>query len=112
VKSRAFRLAPRARDRFEEIAEWTRGRFGPAQARVYLNQIIERCERLASGELPSRSCRDVFVLDLREDLRFVRAGRHLIIFVDTGREVVVIDFLHQSSDLTRRLGALGGDEAR
>jgi plasmid stabilization system protein ParE len=46
----------------------------------------------------------MFADDLREDLRFARAGNHFVIFVETPDEVLIVDFLHQSADIAGRLG--------
>ncbi len=46
-----------------------------------------------------KSCRDVFVPELRDDLRFTRCGQHYILFLDRQREVAVVDIIHQRRDL-------------
>ena len=63
-----------------------------------------RCRTIADGALHHKSCRTVFADDLREDLRFTRAGQHYVIFIETAQEVVIVDFLHQSANIAGRLG--------
>ena len=46
----------------------------------------------------------MFADDLREDLRFARAGQHFVIFIETVDQVLIVDFMHQSADIAGRLG--------
>lgn len=39
-------------------------------------------------------------------LRFIRAGRHFVVYAEIGEEVVVLDVIHGRADLPRRLKAL------
>ena len=89
-----------------DIALWTSGRFGERQAAVYEEELIERCAAVASGAAASQSCRQIVDPDLPEDLRFARAGRHFIVFVEDRDKVVIVEFLHAQSDLPARLSAL------
>lgn len=54
----------------------------------------------------SQDCRRLIDSDLPEDLRFARAGQHFVIFIEYTEQVIVIDFLHNRTDLPRRLAAL------
>lgn len=58
------------------IGEWTVGQFGERQAEAYLEVLISQCNKIAGGLAHVQSCRDVFAPDLRDDLRFSRAGQH------------------------------------
>ena len=40
--------------------------------------------------------------------RFIRAGRHFVVYLEIGAEIVVVDVIHGRADLPRRLKALGG----
>ena len=84
--------------------DWTFDKFGPLQADRYRDLLIDRCEAVAAGTAQHQSCRVMFADDLREDLRFARAGQHFIIFVDGPNQVLIVDFLHQSADISGRLG--------
>ncbi len=78
--------------------------FGAAQSKRYTDQLIARRKAVARGHASHQSCRMIFADDLREDLRFARAGQHFVIFVETEAAVLIVDFLHQSADIAGRLG--------
>jgi plasmid stabilization system protein ParE len=103
--SRRWRLTPRAEEALFEIALWTIDRFGPAQADAYEAEIIGRCEALARGDLPGQDCSALAEAGA-EGLRFIRAGRHFVVYVEIGEEVVVLDVVHGRADLPHRLRAL------
>ena len=70
-------------------------------------------EAIAKGEAASRSC--AVLVSGAEDLRFVRAGEHFLVFLDRPDEVIVVDILHSRSDLPRHVAALSAlidDEGR
>jgi plasmid stabilization system protein ParE len=104
--SRRWRLTPRAEDALVEIALWTIRRFGPGQADIYEAELIARCEALARGDLAGQDC-SVLAGEGR-GLRFIRAGRHFVVYTVLGEEVVVLDVIHGRADLPRRLKALHG----
>ena len=101
---RRYLLSERAKSSFREIGLYSRERYGVEQMRFYLDGLLDRCKSLAAGHVPHQSCRVMFADDLREDLRFARAGNHFVIFVETAEEVLIVDFLHQSADISGRLG--------
>ncbi|MEO1679562.1 MAG: type II toxin-antitoxin system RelE/ParE family toxin [Pseudomonadota bacterium] len=57
-----------------------------------------------SGQAHSRSCG--ILVDDAEDLRFVRAGEHFLVFLDLPKEAVIVDILHARRDLPRHVAAL------
>ena len=64
------------------------------------------------GRAHSRSC--AVLVDGAEDLRFLRAGEHFLVFLDRPDEVIIVDILHSRSDLPRNVEALvmlSGDES-
>ena len=95
---------PKAEARLEDISEWTVLHFGPIQAESYVADLLDRCRAVAEGTAHTQSCRAVFAPDLREDLRFARAGQHFVVFIETAAEIVVVDFIHQRADLPGKLG--------
>jgi plasmid stabilization system protein ParE len=103
--SRRWRLTPRAEEALVEIARWTIDHFGPAQADIYEAELIGRCEALARGDIPGQDC-SALAGEGAEGLRFIRAGRHFVVYVEIGDEVVVLDVVHGRTDLPRRLNAL------
>ena len=101
---RQFVFSDRAEASFESILEWTYENHGGRQLDKYRDILLDRCRGLAAGTAQHQSCRVMFADDLREDLRFARAGQHFVIFVDGPNEVLIVDFLHQSADISGRLG--------
>lgn len=89
-----------------EIALWTIRRFGAAQADAYETELIGRCEALARHELTGQDCARL-VGEGAEGLRFIRAGRHFVVYLEMEDEVVIVDVIHGRADLPQRLKALG-----
>ena len=89
-----------------DIAIWTVETFGPRQAAAYEEDLIAACLRIAAGTAQSQDCRRIIDPDLPEDLRFVRAGQHFVVFVEDAEQVIIIDFLHSRTDLPRHLANL------
>tara|TARA_R100000935_G_C2784822_1_gene143307 strand:- start:142 stop:477 length:336 start_codon:yes stop_codon:yes gene_type:complete len=102
--SRSFRLTRRAEDSLVEIARWTIETFGPRQAGIYESELLARCEAIVNGQAHSRSC--AILVDDAEDLRYLRAGEHFLVFLDQPDEVIIVDILHSRSDLPRHIAAL------
>ena len=100
-------FTPEAEASLDAISEWTLMQFGPHQAKTYLTELLARCHQLAEGSANHQSCREVFAADLRDDLRFTRSGQHFVVFVETGTEVVVVDFIHSRMDLPGKIAGLG-----
>ncbi|WP_112309345.1 type II toxin-antitoxin system RelE/ParE family toxin [Pseudogemmobacter bohemicus] len=101
-----WRLTRAAEAALIDIANWTLETFGPRQAAAYEEDLIARCQEIASGTALSQECRRLIDPDLPENLRFVRAGQHFVIFIEDAAQVIIIDFLHGRSDLPRRLANL------
>ena len=99
-----FVFSDRAEASFESILEWTFENYGGRQLDKYRDILLERCRAIGQGSALHQSCRVMFADDLREDLRFARAGNHFVIFVESADEVQIVDFLHQSADIAGRLG--------
>lgn len=102
--SRSFRLTRRAEASLVEIAQWTIDTFGPRQAEIYEAELLARCEAILDGQAYSRRCS--ILVDGAEDLRFIRAGEHFLVFLDRPDEVIIVDVLHSRSDLPRHVAAL------
>ena len=96
-------LSPRAERSLDDVLTYSRQHFGDARAKRYATGLLDRCRMVAKGHLPHQCCREFFATDLREDLRFVRAGQHFVIFIDRGTRIMIVDFLHQSADSGSRL---------
>lgn len=89
-----------------DIFLWSFEQFGPLQAEKYLDDIIERCNQLASGTLPSRSCRDFITPEEGRDYRYFSTGSHFIIFAATQTACQILAVEHQSTNLPARIAAL------
>ena len=104
---RPWRLTRRAETALIEIAHWTHETFGPRQAAAYEEDRIASCQDIASGRAYTQDCRRLIDSGLPEDLRFARCGQHFIIFIQDDAQVIILDFLHNRTDLPRRLSELG-----
>ena len=102
--SRSFRLTRRAEASLVEIARWTIETFGAHQAEIYEVELLARCAAIVNGQAHSRSC--AVLVDGAEDLRFLRAGEHFLVFLDRPDAVIIVDILHSRSDLPRHVAAL------
>ena len=102
--SRSFRLTRRAEASLTEIGRWTIENFGLRQAELYEAELLNCCERILNGQAHSRSC--AVLVDDVEDLRFIRAGEHFLVFLDRSDEVIIVDILHSRSDLSRHVASL------
>jgi toxin ParE1/3/4 len=100
---KAIELSPRAERSLDDILTYSRARFGDPRARRYAKGLMDRCRMVAKGHLVHQSCRSFFAEDLHEDLRFIRAGQHFVVFIERGNRIVIVDFLHQSADIGNRL---------
>lgn len=101
-----WRLTPRAEESLVDIALWTLETFGPRQAEIYENELLDRCVALATGRAASRDCSILLGADRDVDLRYARAGEHFLVFLDLSDELVIIDILHGKSDLPARIAAI------
>ncbi|WP_281968952.1 type II toxin-antitoxin system RelE/ParE family toxin [Roseovarius nanhaiticus] len=102
--SRSFRLTRRAEASLVEIARWTIETFGPRQSELYEAELLNRCEGILSGAAHSRSC--AALVNEADDLRFIRAGEHFVVFWDQPEEIVIVDILHSRCDLSCHVAAL------
>lgn len=104
MASRRIRLLPDADRSLDRIAEWTRDRFGPRQAEVYVGRLLAGIDRLGEGTLRGRNARAAWGDGVREGLLFVRVERHVVLFLEEPGEVVVVAVLHEAMDLPGRVG--------
>ena len=101
------RLTLRAEARLAEIAAWTFDRFGPAQASAYEAELLRRIDALTRAEAVSRPCAALLPGSAgARDLRYIRAGRHYLIFVERAEAIVILDFVHASRNLEKVLADL------
>ncbi|MFN7057040.1 type II toxin-antitoxin system RelE/ParE family toxin [Hyphomonas sp.] len=108
--AKPWRLTRRAEAALIEIAHWTHETFGPRQAEAYEEDLIACCRDIAAGTALTQDCRRLIDPDLPEDLRLARSGQHFIVFVEAEEQVIIIDFLHNRTDLPRHLSGLMKDD--
>lgn len=101
MTEKVWRLSHRAFQSMIEIGEWSNNQFGDQQADKYLQELIAQCKALANGTAHSQSCKLLIGADATDDLRFTRVGRHFIIYAATPARIDIVDFVHQSRDLTK-----------
>lgn len=103
---RHFKFAPIAEESLDGIHDWTLVHFGPLKAQAYTSDLLERCFAVGEGTVVHQSCRAAFIADMRDDLRFTRSGQHHVIFIESGTEVLIVDFVHSKLDIVGRLERL------
>lgn len=108
--AKPWRLTRRAEAALIDIANWTYETFGARQAEAYEEDLIACCREIASGIARTQDCRSLIDPDLPEDLRFARSGQHFIVFIEEDAQVIIIDFLHNRTDLPRHLSGLNPDD--
>lgn len=99
--NRSFRLTSRAEASLTEIARWTIETFRLRQAEFYEAELPNCCERILNDRAHSRSC--AVLVDDVEDLWFIMAGEHFLVFLDRSDEVIIVDILHSLSDVPRHV---------
>lgn len=104
--SRPFELTPFAKTSLVEIVVWTVENFGNQQADLYEILMLKTCEDIAARTAQVRDC-SYLTGDARPSgIMFARAGRHFVLFQETGERVVILDFLHSASNLVFQVKAL------
>lgn len=101
----SVRFTRRAAAALADIADWTYGRFGPAQAESYRDELIAACRALVRAS-PTERRVEGFKIGNGDDVRYVRAAMHFIVFRRRESEVAILDLLHVRSDLASRLEQL------
>ena len=102
--NRSFRLTRRAEDSLTELARWTIETFGSRQTELYEAELLNCCECILNGQAHSRS--SAALVDRVEDLRFMRAGEHYLVFLERSDEVIIVDIFQSRSDLPRHVASL------
>lgn len=101
--TKTWRLTEQAEESLLEIALWTFETFGPRQADAYEKDILAKMDDIAAGAAHTQSCSILLGSDISEDVRFGRVGSHYLIYAELVESFVLLDVLHQSVDLPRRL---------
>lgn len=99
-----FSADPSCGSNLTEIARWAIVTFGLRHAELYEAELLDRCISILNGQAYSQSC--AVLVDDIEDLRFVRAGEHFLVFLHRLDEVIILDILHSRSALPRHVASL------
>lgn len=102
MSRRKVRLTRRALTMLDQTRDWTAAHFGPAQAERYLAALARHIEDLAEGRVTGRDL-GALVARAPAGYQYSRFGRHFVIHVATPDRLDVIDIIHQSMDVARRL---------
>jgi toxin ParE1/3/4 len=94
---KGYRLAKAAQDDLREIRDYTRISWGDKQARHYLSEIKECFETLVKNPELGKS-RD----EVREGLRSINVGRHVIFYRVGDSAIEVARILHGRMDVAER----------
>lgn len=86
-----FRLTKRAELDLFDIADYTLQKWGEAQCARYLDQLENRCQRLAEHPILGRACDGI-----RPGLRRSEQGKHIIFYRRDGDDILVLRILHES----------------
>jgi toxin ParE1/3/4 len=105
--TRRWRLTPRAEISLVRILDWTAERFGPKQALIYRNLLLDRCAAVADERAAGRDCSSIS--PTAAGLRYVRAGQHFLLFEEENGALRFVDIVHARADLPTRLARLTGD---
>jgi toxin ParE1/3/4 len=101
------RLGALAEIDFANILKWTAENFGPRQARVYRDTIVQAIGELADGpDVAGSIARNEILHELRtlHVARHGRRGRHLLMYRVSGDKTIEIGrILHDRMDLSRHL---------
>lgn len=99
-------FTPTAAQTLEDIALWTMENFGPGQADVYLSALLSRCDALLKGDVFYRRPASFSAEFPDTPLLLAKAESHFNVFAEIGDEYLIIDFLHERSDLPAKLEKL------
>ncbi|CAB3972636.1 MULTISPECIES: type II toxin-antitoxin system RelE/ParE family toxin [Burkholderia] len=97
VKARTVRLTPLAETDLEDIWTYTYEHWSLEQAELYVGELTEAFERLASGERVGRPTR------ARGDYLRYLVGSHVVFYREATETLDVIRVLHQRMDVDRHL---------
>jgi toxin ParE1/3/4 len=102
-----IRLGAAAELDFANILKWTTETFGPRQARIYRDTLMQAIGELANGpDVPGSRARDEIMPGLRSlhVARHGRRGRHFLLYRAAEGQIIEIGrILHDQMDLPRHL---------
>ena len=93
-----LKLSRKAETDLSEIADYTIGEFGVMQARQYRDSFQGCFNSLRENPLLGRSARE-----LAAGLRLIRQQAHIIFYLHTQDQILIVRVLHHSMDFERHL---------
>jgi len=108
TSKRAWRvwLGAAAEIDFANILKWTAENFGPSQAGIYRDTLLQTIDELAEGpEIVGSKARDEIMRGLRtlHVARHGRRGRHFLMYRVKKETIEVVRILHDAMELGRHL---------
>ena len=94
-----FLLTPQALADLDAVAEYTLGRWGRQQVKIYLTALTDRMEWLAESPDLGKS-RD----EIAPGYRSFPEGSHLIFYIPEDGHISIIGVPHQSMDVDKHFG--------
>lgn len=93
-----LRISRRAENDLGDIADYTIAEFGIEQARKYRDQLQACFDSLLDNPHLGRSAEDI-----APQLRRIRQQAHVVFYVPTADEILIVRVLHHSMDFERHL---------
>ena len=106
------RLGAAAELDFANILKWTAENFGPIQARIYRDTLLQTIAELAEGpDIVGSKARDEIMRGLRtlHVARHGRRGHHFLMYRVEKRTIEIVRILHDAMELSRHLPSATGD---
>ena len=91
------RLRPKAKDDLTSIWNYTAETWSVSQADIYVRQIFNAFEKIASGEAVPRKT------NIREGYFKLAVGQHVIFYKQNGQAADIIRILHNKIDVELHL---------
>lgn len=103
------RLGAAAEVDFANILRWTDDNFGPRQALVYRDTLLQAIAELREGpDIVGAKARDEIMRGLRtlHVARHGRRGRHFLMFRTEKQTIEIVRILHDSMELSRHFPSM------
>ena len=101
-----LKFTDQAIEELDDILYWTITQFGARQAEAYKDLLLDRCRAIAEEKVVGRNCSLLLGAAPRSVLQYISSGEHFIVYLEGDQTIIVIGFLHQSSDLPRHVASL------
>ncbi len=95
-----YRLSARAETSLADIFRYSIDMFGEEQADQYRRTLLARLASLANNEPPhGRPCSAIVAEGDAEDLHYIKAGGHYVVYLRRDDELLIADFVHERRNL-------------